>query len=793
MNSKQIKILVSFLSIMFISALSNSFYKNKQDEKLTNIQIEVGQNFSLSKDTTLQLNNSYRSSFANYDKLLRSNQTLLQDIQRLTIKYPKQPKIKKLKEMLFKQNLKIDLIKRANSIVANSFYYIRYLPPKVFSNSIYKNEQGAIELRKLSRSLVDLSYDIKLADDLIFQKYENKLNKLKRIKTNNSKLVDYQHQFISHTTTILKYAKSMHQNINIYNHLELELNYTYYKIREELVNKHLEIKQSLKYMEIISIILLFIFVILIVRFIKLENSHKEQQRKLEALISRNIITSTTDLKGIITSVSDAYCTISGYTKEELIGQPHNIIRHQDMPKSAFKDMWKTIKTGEIWSGEVKNLKKDGEYYWVYAVIEPVFNSKGVVESYLAIRVDITDKIKLKEFSQIQEILIESQTKIANTQRDKAIGALKSKDEFLANMSHEIRTPLNAIIGFIELLKEDEQDKTKQNYLNVINSSSKSLLEIINDILDFSKIESGNLSIDKIDFNPTNEFDLTQKLFQARFEEKSIEFKVTYKNLPNSLNGDILRIKQVINNLLSNAIKFTPDNKNIYLDIWYKDNNIFVSIKDQGIGISKEYQDKIFEAFTQEDSSTTRQYGGTGLGLTISYNLVEAMGGELKLKSKIGVGSEFYFSIPIKLGNKIEKNKTTSIHTILNAHILLVEDNKANQMFMKVVLKKMGLTFDIAVDGVEAIKLFKEKEYDAILMDENMPNMGGIEATQNILKYERQNNLNHTPIVALTANALKGDREKFLEAGMDEYMTKPLDKNKLVVVLEKLIKKDKNEL
>ena len=371
-------------------------------------------------------------------------------------------------------------------------------------------------------------------------------------------------------------------------------------------------------------------------------------------------------------------------------------------------------------------------------------------------------------------------------RDKAVSANIAKSQFLANMSHEIRTPLNAIMGFIELLKEDEKDKQKQKYLSVIDSSSKTLIEIINDILDFSKIESGNLEIEHLDFNPAKEFSIPKKLFKAKFQEKNIRFFASHFEMPDSLNGDVLRIKQVINNLLSNAIKFTPKQRSVYLDIDYKDSRLYVQVKDEGIGISKQYQQKIFEAFTQEDGSTTRKYGGTGLGLAISNKLINAMGGELRVKSKIGYGSKFYFDIPLSIGGKIEKPSQMSSNTSFKGyHTLLVEDNKANQMFMKIVLKKLEMSFDIANDGVEAVDAFKSKKYDFILMDENMPNLNGIEATKQILEIEENEKLKHTPIVALTANALKGDREKFLNAGMDEYLSKPLNRKKLEEVLLKL--------
>ncbi|MBN2782009.1 MAG: PAS domain-containing protein, partial [Campylobacterales bacterium] len=206
-------------------------------------------------------------------------------------------------------------------------------------------------------------------------------------------------------------------------------------------------------------------------------------------------------------------------------------------------------------------------------------------------------------------------------KNQAEEAVKMKSAFLANMSHEIRTPLNAIIGFIELLKEQEVDKEKQKYLNIVSSSSKNLVDIINDILDFSKMESGKINLEFINFNTYEEFDMTKKLFQARADEKDIKLHLNYVDVPKYIKSDILRIKQIINNLLSNAIKFTPDGKNIYLDMSYKDNTLHISVKDEGIGIKKDKLQYIFEAFNQAESSTSRQYGGTGLGLSISSKLV----------------------------------------------------------------------------------------------------------------------------------------------------------------------------
>jgi len=372
--------------------------------------------------------------------------------------------------------------------------------------------------------------------------------------------------------------------------------------------------------------------------------------------------------------------------------------------------------------------------------------------------------------------------------EKATHSVKAKSEFLANMSHEIRTPLNAILGFIDLLKEENIGKKSITYINIIDNSSKGLLKIIEDILDFSKIESGKLEIDKIDFNTKEEFEIITHLFLAKCSENNITLTLNLdENLPKSINTDPLRIKQVISNLLSNAIKFTSEHKKIVVTINYTNSYLNVSVKDEGKGIAKDKLLHIFESFSQEDSSTTREYGGTGLGLTISSELVKLLGGELKVKSELDVGSEFYFSIPVTIAKDVESTKEFNEDiTFKGEKILLVEDNKANQMFMGIILNELELEVEIANDGIESVEMFKQNSYDLILMDENMPNMDGIEATQQILNIESQNKLSHTPIIALTANALKGDREKFLNAGMDEYLTKPIDKRQIAKALREFL-------
>ncbi len=371
----------------------------------------------------------------------------------------------------------------------------------------------------------------------------------------------------------------------------------------------------------------------------------------------------------------------------------------------------------------------------------------------------------------------------------AEAASNSKSKFLANMSHEIRTPLNAITGFISILNDIEDDPKKLEYLKIIRNSSDSLLEIINDILDISKIESGKLDINPINFNPYDDLISVAELFQAKAAEKGVVLKIIYNNnMPNFLFSDSLRIKQILSNLLSNAIKFTPEGLNVKCIVWYAKGKLNIKVKDYGIGIPHDKQESIFHSFTQAQNSTEREYGGTGLGLTISAKLTEMLNGTLVLKSQEDKGSVFSLSIPMKLGEKPakESSKETTTKLPIGLHILLVEDNKSNQIYMGIILDNVKASYEIANNGLEAVKKFKTGSYDIILMDENMPILSGIGATKAILELEKEQTLKHTPIISLTANALIGDRERFLQAGMDDYISKPVEPNRLIQTIYKLL-------
>ncbi len=401
--------------------------------------------------------------------------------------------------------------------------------------------------------------------------------------------------------------------------------------------------------------------------------------------------------------------------------------------------------------------------------------------------------ELQETNDNLERLVELKTQELQNKVEELKMASQVKSDFLANMSHEIRTPLNAILGFVDILRAKELNEEKSNYLDIIKNSGDTLLTVINDILDFSKIESGKMLLEPRKFVTKEPFEEVCDLFYEKTKEESIELNVLFdEELPHFFIGDKIRLKQITTNFLSNAVKFTPKGGRISLTLTYDAHNdmLILAVKDTGIGIDEEFLDKIFESFSQADISTTRKYGGTGLGLSISSALVKSMGGDISVRSTLGKGSEFSFCIPNGDLLTCESPDTdiieVDVHKQLSGRILLVEDNKTNQMLMEIILGDIGLSVDLAENGVEAVDKFEHNQYDLILMDENMPKMNGIEATKHILNIEKQKALKHTPIIALTANALVSDREKFLSAGMDEFVTKPIDHEAFIRVLHSFL-------
>ena len=380
----------------------------------------------------------------------------------------------------------------------------------------------------------------------------------------------------------------------------------------------------------------------------------------------------------------------------------------------------------------------------------------------------------------------------------AIEATRTKSEFLAIMSHEIRTPLTAIIGFAELLPERSTHiEDRIRITKAIIKNGKHLLKIINDILDVSKIEANKMDFEKIHFSPVELVSDIEELIQNQFKEKGIQLYIEYDfPLPNVICNDPLRTKQIILNLCSNALKFTKAGKvsiNIRCDL--NNEKIFFTVIDSGIGLTKEQKDKIFDEFTQADSSTTREYGGTGLGLSLSKQFAEKMGGTITVESLQGIGSQFCVSIntgeinqsKLIVGEPELPEKTDSViyhydHSrTVKGSILIAEDNEDNQQLLSILLSDIGAEITFAENGQEAIDKTRSKNYDLIFMDMQMPVMGGIEATK-ILRQSGYTN----PIITLTANAMKSDYDMCIEAGCDDFITKPINKDKLFQAIYKYL-------
>lgn len=477
----------------------------------------------------------------------------------------------------------------------------------------------------------------------------------------------------------------------------------------------------------------------------------------------------------IISVNQRFCDMLGYAKPEKIigkrtidillpeGKAIDILRINEERKSG--------KSG-VYEFSIRNVY--GNTIPLLISGAPIYDENGQIIGSIGLHMDMTQQ---KEFEhELEEAKL------------KAEASSKSKEVFLAHMSHEIRTPMNAIIGMAGLLSQSNLSSKQKVYLDAIRTSSNNLLNIINDILDFSKIEAGKLTLETVGFQPDLLIKNTIGSISHLAAGKSILINVQLeKNVPKILLGDPLRINQILINLLSNAIKFTPEGR-VSLSASYTDkNNLILSVTDTGIGIDEEKLQVIFESFTQADNSISRKFGGTGLGLTITRQLTELMGGSITVDSKIGMGTTFKVTIPLNKGNDDDvpistKTSLGNLQKLVGLKILLVEDNTLNQFLATTVLESKGLQVDIADNGTAAINKLKNHTFDLILMDIQMPIMGGLEATQII-----RNELGiTTPIIALTAKAIKGDEQMYLEAGMDGYLSKPFEPEQLVNAVANII-------
>lgn len=521
--------------------------------------------------------------------------------------------------------------------------------------------------------------------------------------------------------------------------------------------------------------------------ILLERSLRETTARLEIcqrVLDQHAIVAETDLNGTIRDVNDMFCKVSGFDREETIGQTHKIVNSGYHSKEFWKNVFKIIAESGLWKGTICNKNKNGDYYWVDTTIAAMLDGEGNNTGYLAIRNDITELIEAQEA---------------------ALDASRSKSEFLANMSHEIRTPLTAILGYADLLHDDpeiaEVPEKRSEAISTIQDAGKHLLTIINDILDLSKIEAGKLELEETVTQVFQILDHIESLLRPPASEKGVKLLTQIETpIPDLILSDPTRLRQILMNLVGNAVKFTEKGRIRILvrksDLGGKEFLQF-EIEDSGPGMSQQQAEKMFKAFSQADTSVTRQHGGTGLGLVISRKLARMMDGEVSLAwTQKGKGTCFQFVLPIKTLSqtryrvsrlekdadhikKVGKSNTSEDQLLAGTRILLAEDGPDNQKLISYILIKAGALVEIAENGAIAYQKYQEAEaksepFDILLTDMQMPEMDGYSLTR---KLRGENAI--LPIIALTAHAMAEDRQKCLDVGCDDYLSKPVNRKILI--------------
>jgi len=520
-----------------------------------------------------------------------------------------------------------------------------------------------------------------------------------------------------------------------------------------------------------------------------EDALKQSELRLRTVVSNvPVILFALDRQGLFTFCEGKGLNAAGLKPGALVGRS---VYDLDRNLSGLSDQ-----IGKALAGETVTMTREvrGAVYEGQAV--PMRDDRGEVTGLIGIAMDITERKRAEEETQ--------------RAREAAEAASQAKSEFLANMSHEIRTPMNGILGMTELALETSLTAEQREYLDMVKISAESLLTIINDILDFSKIEAGKLELDHEFFDLRCFLDSVLKPLTLRARQKGLDLSSAVDpQVPEALLGDSGRLRQVLMNLVGNAIKFT-EHGSVSVNVKFESLDLHTAglrleVKDTGIGIPRAKQEVIFDAFAQADGSTTRRYGGTGLGLTITRKIVEMMGGQIGVESKPGQGATFTVTLPFSLAAKAEPLQPeeapavavqsseaeagTAVQSESHAgsplRILVAEDNPANQKLVLYLLQKLGYAVEVASDGKEALATLEKaglESFGLVLMDVQLPEMNGFEATAAIRQMEKRSG-RRLPVVALTAHALKGDMERCLEAGMDGYVSKPIRREELIEAIQ----------
>lgn len=533
-------------------------------------------------------------------------------------------------------------------------------------------------------------------------------------------------------------------------------------------------------------------------FKKLDQAEADREARIRELETLNAVVRdlydqapvgyhSTDVHGVIIEMNQTELDWLGYTRKEVIGKRkyREFVAPEFLIPEDEGDFRKNfIASGFLQDLEVRLQKKTGEYFPVLINARAVYDEKGDYLHSRTVVFDFTERKKL------EQVIVQKQSE---TDR---LGLLKN--QFIANMSHEIRTPLNAILGFSNLLDRTPLHKDQKDFLKSIKSSSENLLTIINDILDFSKIEAGALRLESIPFSLPALLHSVEQLFRYRAAEKKLAFEVTgVRDLPENLLGDPTRLTQILINLLSNAFKFTPAGMvRLQVSAEQRDKNVWVrfAIQDTGIGIAPNQLQLIFERFGQAAADTTRLYGGTGLGLTISKQLVELQNGTLSLESEEGKGTTFFVEIPYLVSDKVPASSATGQEWLdpglsRDLSILIVEDNLLNRRITELLIDDWGFQHEQADNGLEALDLLRKKVFDLVLLDIQMPIMDGYTTAEKI----RQELGLSIPIIATTAHAFAGEREKCISYGMNDYIFKPIREKELLALIKRYAPDRKRQL
>jgi PAS domain S-box-containing protein len=493
-----------------------------------------------------------------------------------------------------------------------------------------------------------------------------------------------------------------------------------------------------------------------------------------------------DDHGLILQTNSITSHMFGYSSNEMLGRNVSILASAEHADKHHGYLERYMQTGEAQiigrARLLKGRRHDGQEFPMQLAVSRV-DVDGTTY-FVGVIADVSERIEHE--------------RALGQARDEALKASRLKSEFLANMSHEIRTPMNGIIGMTDLALDAEDESERREHMQIVKSSAEHLLTIINDILDFSKIEAGKLDVERLAFDLHRTVAEAVGDFEFRAREKQLSLSCEIDaEVPQTIVGDPIRLRQVMLNLIGNAIKFTERGSvAVTLDVESGDTvqpMLRCAVRDSGIGIATDQIENIFAAFMQADASTTRRYGGTGLGLSISSRLVELMGGQMGVESKPGLGSTFYFTLPLDTSASVASAAPplpTASVAIDPLEVLLVEDNLINQKLALRLLEKWRHHTTLATNGQEAIDAITAgARFDLVLMDMQMPVMGGIDATLRIRQWEQDSGQRRLPIIAMTANAMQGDRDACLAAGMDDYISKPISQAGLLAMLQRFSPED----